>query len=233
MVTRTAAMLFKYLPSNIVKFLSKRIVDYIVNKYAEIQVSGKENLENIKRPVIYVCNHLSNSDGLILNKVLQDERITFVAGIKLSDNPVTNIGINAVKTIIIRPNTADKDALSKVVKAVKEGNNILIFPEGTRSRTGSLIEAKKGVLLIARLTKVPIIPLGIWGTEKLLSINKAGEMGSEYFRHAKVNVKIGKQFSIPEKQQGEERHQYEERSLGYLMKAIAELIPEEYRGVYK
>lgn len=233
MIVRKAAKLLDYLPNNVVRFLSRRIVNYIVNKYAEIHISGKENLKGVKRPVIFVCNHLSNSDGLILNKVLKDEEITFVAGIKLSKNPVTNIGINAVRTIQIRPNTADKESLTKVVKAVKEGNNVVIFPEGTRSRTGSLIEAKKGVLLIARLTKVPIIPVGIWGTEKLLSINQNGEMGSEKFRHAKVNVNIGKEFTIPEKEEGEDKHLYEERSLASLMKEIAELIPEEYRGVYK
>jgi 1-acyl-sn-glycerol-3-phosphate acyltransferase len=233
MVIHTAAKLLDYLPSNVVRFISRNIVNIIVNKYAEINVSGKENLLGIKRPVIYVCNHLSNSDGLVLNKVLRDENITFVAGIKLSKNPITNIGINAVRTIQIRPNTADKDSLSKVIKAVKEGNNIMIFPEGTRSRTGSLIEAKKGILLIARLTKTPIVPIGIWGTEKLLSINHNGEMGSEKFRHAKVNVNIGKAFNIPEKQENEDKHLYEERALTSLMKAIAALIPEGYRGVYK
>jgi 1-acyl-sn-glycerol-3-phosphate acyltransferase len=233
MVTRAAAILFRYLPDDVVKFLSRGIVEFIINKYAEIEVRGRENLKDVKRPVIFICNHLSNSDGLILNRVLKDEKVTFVAGIKLSNNPITNIGINAVRTIQIRPNTADKEALSKVVKAVKEGNNIIIFPEGTRSRTGSLIEAKKGILLIARLTKAPIIPLGIWGTEKLLSINQSGEMGSEKFSHARVNVNIGKQFNMPEIQQGEDRHKYEERSLTSLMKAIAELLPEEYRGVYR
>lgn len=233
MVTRAAAILLKYLPDNVVKFLSRGIVELIINKYAEIEVRGRENLKGVKRPVIFICNHLSNSDGLILNRVLKDEKVTFVAGIKLSNNPVTNIGINAVRTIQIRPNTADKEALSKVVKAVKEGNNVMIFPEGTRSRTGSLIQAKKGILLIARLTKAPIIPLGIWGTENLLSINQSGEMGSEKFRHAKVNLNIGKQFNMPEIQEEEDRHQYEERSLTSLMKAIAELLPEDYRGVYK
>lgn len=44
----------------------------------------------------------------------------------------------------------------------------MIFPEGTRSRVGSLIEAKKGILLIARMTGVPIVPIGLYGTEKLL-----------------------------------------------------------------
>lgn len=233
MVTRAAGMLFKYLPEDVVKFLSRRIVNFILNKYADIEVNGRENLKEVKRPAIFVCNHLSNSDGLILNRVLKEENVTFVAGVKLSNNPVTNIGINSVRTIQIRPNTADKEALSKVVKAVKEGNNVMIFPEGTRSRTGSLIHAKKGIILIARLTKAPIIPLGICGTEKLLSINQNGEMSSEKFRHAKVNVNIGKQFNMPEMQEGENKHEYEERCLTSLMKAIAALIPEDYRGVYK
>jgi 1-acyl-sn-glycerol-3-phosphate acyltransferase len=233
MITRMLTELMKYLPERAVILISKRIVESIVNKYAKIEVIGKENIKGVKRPIIFICNHLSNSDGLILNRVLKDEDVTFVAGIKLSNDPFTNIGINAVKTIQIRPNTADKEALTKVIKTVREGHSVVIFPEGTRSRTGSMIEAKKGILLIAKLTKAPIIPIGMWGTEKLLPINKEGDMGSEKFRHAEVKINIGKQIEPVDKDENEDRHAHEDRMLWTLMKSIAELMPEEYRGVYR
>jgi 1-acyl-sn-glycerol-3-phosphate acyltransferase len=94
---------------------------------------------------------LSNADGLVLNRVLRLTDPTFVAGVKLSENSVTNIGMNVVKTTHIVPDSADHEGLKKIIRLVKSGENILIFPEGTRSRTGSMIKAKKGILLIARL----------------------------------------------------------------------------------
>ncbi|EET84683.1 phospholipid/glycerol acyltransferase, partial [Clostridium carboxidivorans P7] len=164
-------------------------------------------------------------------KFLKEEDITFVAGIKLSKNPLTNLGMSMTKTIPIKPNTADKDSISKIVKTLKAGNNVLIFPEGTRSRTSTLIEAKRGVFLVQKLSKASIIPLGIHGTEKLLPIQK--DMGSEKFNYAKVTLNIGKKIEVPEKMENEDKHAYEERSVSFMMKKIAELLPESYRGVYR
>ncbi|MEW8954977.1 lysophospholipid acyltransferase family protein [Clostridium sp.] len=227
--------------SSILNVLPKKMGDYIcnkliygyLNKYAKVEVLNKENLSLAKSPCIFICNHLSNADGLILNDVLKDYDPSFLAGVKLSNDSVTNIGIRVVKTITINPGSADKEALTKVIKTLKDGNNIMIFPEGTRSREGNMIEAKKGILLIARLSKAQIIPLGIWGTEKLMPINKDGSMRSENFNHSEVKVNVGKPVELPKKDKDENRHEYDERALKFLMKNISKLIPEEYRGVYK
>lgn len=233
MISPTMAKLIAKMPKGFVNLMSKKLMDYYINKYANLEVKGLEHIKQVKAPVIFVCNHLSNSDGLILNKVLKPYDVTFVAGMKLSNDPITNMGINIVKTITIKPNSADKDAISKVVHTLKSGNNVAIFPEGTRSRVGSMIEAKRGIVLIARLTKAPIIPIGIWGTEKLLPINKDGNMSGEKFNYAEVKVKIGEPITLPAKEKEEDKHSYEERTLNFIMKSIANLIPESYRGVYK
>lgn len=233
MISPTMAKLIAKIPKGFVNLMSKKLMDYYINKYANLEVKGLEHIKQVKGPVIFVCNHLSNSDGLILNKVLKPYDVTFVAGMKLSNDPITNMGINIVKTITIKPNSADKDAISKVVHTLKSGNNVAIFPEGTRSRVGSMIEAKRGIVLIARLTKAPIIPIGIWGTEKLLPINKDGNMSGEKFNYAEVKVNIGESITLPAKEKEEDKHSYEERTLNFIMKSIANLIPESYRGVYK
>lgn len=232
MISPRMAKIIGYLPKELVQYLSKKIVDRYLNKYADIKVVGMENLKNVNEPILFICNHLSNSDGLVLNKVFKEQDLTFVAGAKLSDNALTHIGINVTKTITIKPNTADKEAISKVVRTLKDGKNILIFPEGTRSRTGSLIKAKKGVVLIQKLSKATVIPLGIYGSEKLLPINKK-DMGLEKFQYAKVTINIGKQIELPEKDEEEDKREYEDRATDFFMKKIAERLPEEYRGVYK
>ena len=233
MISPKIAKLIEYFPDGLVTFISRKIVDFIVKKYVDLDVKGEENLLSLDKPVIFICNHLSNSDGIILDKILKNHDVTYVAGIKLTENATTNIGVRLLKTTVVKPNTADKEGLTKVINIVRSGNNILIFPEGTRSRTGSIIQAKKGLLLIAKVTGAPIVPLGIWGTEKFLPISGSGDMAAESFHHAHVGLRVGKQLELPKREQGEDRHLYDERALTVLMKAIAGLMPEEYRGVYK
>lgn len=228
----TARLLKKIFPKPVLKRIVKIAMDIYISKYARIEVINGENLENIKDPVIFACNHLSNSDALVLNKVIKNNDITYVAGVKLSQNPVTSLGLGVVNIVPINPNTADKAAIEKTVKILKQGRSILIFPEGTRSRTASMIKVHKGVLLLSRLTGLPIVPVGICGTEKLLPINDK-DMGNENFNHAYIKVIIGKGFKIPQRNDGEDRHTYEDRAINFIAKQIANLLPEKYRGIYR
>jgi 1-acyl-sn-glycerol-3-phosphate acyltransferase len=214
----------------IIKFV-RFYVNLQIKKHARLDVKGLENLNcDFKRPYLFVCNHLSNSDGLVLNKVLEKENIIFIAGKKLESNSMTNLGFKIVRSIPILPNSPDKDAIKKVISAVKEGNSILIFSEGTRSRTAKMLEGKKGILLFAKLTNAPIVPIGIWGTEKFMPIKK--DMGKEVFYDADININIGEVFNLPKKSDDETKGNWEDNCLNHIMMRIAELLPKEYRGIY-
>lgn len=234
MLSKSIVSIINVLPESISLKIVRKIIDKFLKKYADINVTGVERINEIKGPKIFICNHLSNSDAFILEKALKEKyNPTFVAGVKLTNDPITNLGTKIVKHISIKPNTADKEAILSMINVVKNGDNLLIFPEGTRSRTAQMIEAKKGILLVARMSKATIVPISLWGTEKLLPINNNGDMGSEQWNEAKVNVNIGSPVMLPKKEKEESKHQYDERSLTFLMKEIAKGLPEEYRGYYK
>jgi len=234
MLSPALVKVINLLPEPILIKLSKFLVRKMLKKYANITIEGFEKIEKIEGPKIFICNHLSNADGLILNEILKEKYDpTFVAGIKLSKDPLTRLGTIAVKTVNIKPNSADKEAITKIVKLVRSGENLMIFPEGTRSRVGSMIEGKKGILLIARLTKATIIPIAMTGTEILLPINKDGDMAGENFNHADINIKFGEPVVMPVKDKEEDKHDYDDRCLEHIMKSIANLLPEKYKGIYK
>lgn len=232
MISKTTVKLINIMPKPVLSAAAKFIVSRYIAKYANITVVNKERINQINGPAIFISNHLSNSDGLVLNKLLKDRDIWFIAGVKLAKNDLTNLGLEVVRTIPINPDSADKTAISTIIKALKSGKSICIFPEGTRSRTGSMIRGKKGILLVAKLSKVPIVPIGLEGTEMLLPINDS-DMGGEAFNHADVKITIGESFYIPDRDKGEEKDSYEERALYFTMRKIAELLPDKYQGVYK
>lgn len=236
-LTRTLASIILFLDKIFPSKFVERIINFAINshikKFANLNVINIEKLNNIKKPVIFICNHLSNADGLILNKVLKNHDVAFVMGVKLKEDPITNIGVRIVRTIQITPGSPDKSAVTNLIKHVKSGNNILIFPEGTRSRDGSMLKAKKGIYLIARLCNVPVVPLCIYGSELYMPIDKSGNMNHEEFRQANVVVKIGDPIDIPDKEKEESKQEYEERIINYLMVNIAKMLPDKYRGAYK
>lgn len=144
MMSKTTANIIKLLPGSLVIKIARNKVNGYLKKYAKINLSGYENIKKAEGAKIFISNHLSNSDGFIIEKILKDEYDpTFVAGIKLSNDPVTNLGTKIVKNIAIKPNSADKEAIMAMINLLKNGENLVLFPEGTRSRTGSMIEGKK------------------------------------------------------------------------------------------
>jgi 1-acyl-sn-glycerol-3-phosphate acyltransferase len=227
---RVFAPIINILPEGIVRFVGKKASDFILRKYAKLEVTGEEILaERVGKPTIFISNHLSNVDGIVLNKVLQKNNVTFMAGRKLKGNPLTSLFLRIVKHISINPNSADRSAIKKALAVLNQGESILIFPEGTRSRSGSMIQAKKGFLLLARLSRADLVPIALEGTERMLPVNQ-DDMGKETPRHANVSVKIGQPFQIENEIHG--RISRDEECVTSAMKRIAQMLKPEYQGVY-
>jgi len=120
--------------------------------------------------------------------------------------------------IYLRQGDADRAALKAALALLKAGGTIGMSPEGTRSRTGALIRARSGVAWLALRANTPVVPVAIWGVEK---INRE----LRRLRRAQVHARVGPAISFAPDLSAE-------AATEQLMRAIAALLPEEYRGVY-
>jgi len=224
--------LISILPDSVSSKLIHSYVKHNIKKYANIKIEGYDKIKELQGPIIFICNHLSNADGIILNEILREKDPVFVAGVKLTANEFTKNGFKFIKTIPIKPNSADKEAIAKMVEVLKAGKNIMIFPEGTRSRTGGMIEGKKGLLLVAKMSKAIIVPIGMHGTEKFMPIND-NDMAEENFNFADIFINFGEPLNVPKKLESEEKSEYSDRAMREIMCSIARELPLEYRGIYR
>jgi len=224
--------LLNSLPDSIIRFLGKKITGYLLWKYAGLEIHGKEILtDRENKPTIFIANHLSNMDGVVLNYILKNNSTAFMAGTKLEKNSFTSFFLKSINYIPITPGSPDKSAIKSALKHLKANGSIVIFPEGTRSRTGSLIRVKKGFILLVKMAGIPVVPIALEGTEVVLPINDK-DMGGEKLHKSKVNVNIGEPFTLPSKKECPPDTDWEEMCADYSMMRIAAMLQPKYRGVY-
>lgn len=193
-----------------------RILLFLLTRW---QVSGRENIPK-QGAVLVVSNHLSLADPPLLNLVL-NRPVRFMAKKNLFRFKVIGnfmLGLGAFPVYRGRP---DRKAFRQAEQVLADGLMLVIFPEGTRSRSRQLRQAFPGPSLIALRSGAPIVPVGITGTDIL-------EHGMGILTRPRVKVNIGRPFHLPENA----KELTKTELTIYIMEHIAELLPEQYRGLY-
>jgi 1-acyl-sn-glycerol-3-phosphate acyltransferase len=135
----------------------------------KIEVTGLENVP-AGRPCIFMCNHVSNLDPPVVLPVLPG-RSSVLLKKELMSIPILGRAMRMGQFIPVERGGKRDSAQASVVaagEALKGGLNILVFPEGTRSRDGRLQAFKKGPFYLAIETGAPVVPVAISGTEKMM-----------------------------------------------------------------
>jgi 1-acyl-sn-glycerol-3-phosphate acyltransferase len=169
-----------------------------------------------------VCNHLSSFDTLTLIAIGPLRRISLFAAIEHRSDFIAGWALNQLRVIWLRRGEADREAIKIALDEIKAGSAFGIAIEGTRSKTGALIEGKTGAAYLATRANIPILPAVIWGTEQI-------KHNLRRFKRTTVHIRIGEPFHLPEGRAGTEQlQQYTDQ----IMLKMASMLPSEYWGVY-
>jgi len=203
----------------------RRLIIFIFNLVADIQVYDVENVPEHGSFVI-ATNHIGIIDIAMFH--YQFDRFDMFIPVAEKWEKVAWIrflGKNLNFLFVDRFN-ADLKAMRKMIGLMETGNSLVIAPEGTRSRTGALIEGKPGVAYLAARSGFPVVPVAITGTEDKVLFDNI-----KHFRKSKITVTAGVPFTLPPLPKIG-REEALQRYTDEIMCQIAAILPERYRGVY-
>jgi 1-acyl-sn-glycerol-3-phosphate acyltransferase len=140
---------------------------------------------------ILASNHLSYTDHYFLPSVVP-RQIFFISKAQHFDVPVQRWFFEQVGVIPLKRGEGDNEAFSRSLQILKDGKLFGIYPEGTRSIDGKLHKGHTGVARLALMAGVPIIPVGMIGTDRVLP------KGKNVPKLHKVTIHVGAPLSFPQ-----------------------------------
>ncbi len=125
-----------------------------------LEVNGREN-EPEQGGYILASNHCSAIDPMIICQGIRKHQIHFMAKAELFKIPVLKHVIRWLNAFPVERGTGDTSAVETAIQVIRDKEVLGLFPEGTRSKDGSLLRFKSGLALIAQQTGAPVLPITI------------------------------------------------------------------------
>lgn len=138
---------------------------------ARVKVFGEENLPK-DRNVLFISNHQGNFDiALFMSHI--DKPKGYVSKIEMQKIPILKTWMEYLNCVFMDRGNLRKsaEAIAEGIKILKKGYSLSIFPEGTRSKGDTMGDFKAGSFKLATKAKVPILPVTIKGSYKLMEAN--------------------------------------------------------------
>ncbi len=203
----------------------RALFQVIFHIICRIEIIGRENIPESGGYMI-AHNHISLYEPpLVL--AFWPQMPEAIAGSDVFERPGIGLLVRAYGAIPVRRGEYDRKVIDTMMAALKAGKPLSIAPEGGRSHETSLRQAQAGVAYMIDRAGVPVLPVGITGTTKnMLRRALKGQ-------RPQLLMQIGQPFLPPPiAGKGEERRQARQDNADLVMRKIAELVPEDYRGIY-
>lgn len=186
------------------------------------EVNGLENVPR-QGPLIVVSNHLNIIDPPLLGTLIP-RRIRFMAKAELFHSPFTWLIVTLYGAFPVRRGALDRQALREAMRILQNGGALGMFPEGTRSRTGQMQQARQGSAMVAVWSGAPVLPVGITGSDCIL-------LWPNIIRRPRLVINVGPPFMLQAPGNGRSREALEDLNQE-MMRRVAVLLPEAQRGLY-
>jgi 1-acyl-sn-glycerol-3-phosphate acyltransferase len=162
----------------------------VTNAIAEVDVGGRQHLAALEPPVLFVANHSSHLDTPMLLSVLPPSCRNRLAVAAARDYFFARPLLGRAVSVAFNAFPVDRGwglraTLADCQSLRQQGYSILLFPEGTRSRTGEIGRFKRGVGLLAVQLGLPVVPIRLTGVFELLPT------GRTLPRRGKVSIRVG------------------------------------------
>lgn len=200
---------------------------------ARVEFQGLEHVP-ATGAVILAANHASNADpmmiGAWLTPALRRRRIHWLGKQELFDWPI--FGPIAARGGVhpVERGTADIEAFRLATQILEKGYVFMVFPEGTRSPTGALQEAKDGLASLALRTGAAIVPIGI---NNSYGVWPKGQKYPKPFPRQTITIRVGEPFQVADLvPEGTDRRAAKSLATREIMVRIAALLDERQRGFY-
>jgi len=165
------------------------VVSPMLHGYLRGRIYGAKKVPK-QGPLIVVANHGSNVDPPLLSNCV-GRPVSFMAKESLFNVPVLAPAIKAYGAYPVKRGSADRSAIRAALQQLEDGWAIGIFLQGVRTPDGRITSPKLGAALIAAKAQVPLLPVSLWGTEKILA------RGSKVPKPSPVTVRIGEVIPPP------------------------------------
>ncbi len=192
---------------------------------APVKITGKSNVP-LGKPYIVAINHVSLFEAPFIG-VFWPEQLEVMGAVDVWSRPGQNILARLWGGIPVHRGDYDRALFDKVLAALAAGYPLLIAPEGGRSHKPGMRLARPGVAYLAEQSGLPVIPVGIVGTTD--DFWKKATKG----KRPQLEMCIGKPVYLPPVEgKGQARRESRQSNADLVMRTIAGLLPENYRGVY-
>lgn len=157
--------------------------------YFRGRVYGVENVPQ-RHPLIIVCNHASYFDPPLLSCAVR-RPVAYMAKEELFTIPILKQAIALYGAYPVKRSSGDRGAIRAAMAALAAGWAVGVFLEGTRTEDGLIHQPKLGAAMIAAKAGVPLLPVSLWGTEKIF------QKGSSFPHSIPLTIRIGEVLPPP------------------------------------